>query len=201
MHENISVVPALKVPYEDNSGLREMEVRTAQLAQGVIQICGDINMNTAMDTVSSLRMLAEQRKDVKILLNSNGGSVAAGLAVIDAIRSYPHKITVLCVAMAASMGAVILACCPKGNRLILPHAKVMIHEPLISGGIDGSVTTIEKTAQSMIQTKAVINGILAECTGKTIAEIDRATAFDNYMSATEAIAFGLCDRVSNPYEL
>ena len=103
--------------------------------------------------------------------------------------------------IAASMGAVLLAAGEKGKRYILPHSKVMIHEPLLSGGISGSTSTIRKTAEDMIETKRIINGILAECTGKTIKQIDKATAFDNFMSAQEAIDFGLCDKIITSLEL
>jgi len=200
-NQNISFLSGTKFPYEDASGVREFEMTTMQLADGVIPIVGEINAARAIETISSLRYLAGQHREAKILLYSNGGEISAGLAIVDAIRTYPYPLSVLCVSIAASMGAIILACCPKGKRFILPHAKVMIHEPLIAGGLGGSVTTIEKTAQSMVQTKAVVNSILAECTGKSVKEIDEATAFDNYMSAEEAIAFGLCDAVKNPYDL
>ena len=198
MSQTTTIAP-LRVPYEDNAGLREMDSRTAELMQGCIEIVGEINTTTAMQTISSLRFLAEKRQNVKILLNSHGGEITAGLAIIDAIRSYPYEVSILCVAMAASMGALILASCPKGNRFIMPHGKVMIHEPLIAGGLGGSVTTIEKTARSMIETRNIVNGLLAECTGKSIEEINEATAFDNFMSAQEAIAFGICDAISTPY--
>jgi ATP-dependent Clp protease protease subunit len=106
-----------------------------------------------------------------------------------------------CMGIAASMGAVLLAAGEKGKRFILPHSKVMIHEPLLSGGISGPTSTIRKTAEDMIETKRIINGILAECTGKTIKQIDKATAFDNFMSAKEAIDFGLCDKIITSFEL
>ena len=100
---------------------------------------------------------------------------------------------------AVSMGAVILAGGQKGRRYILPHSKVMIHEPLISRGMGGSATTIKKTAESILETKAITNGILAKHTGKTVEEIDEATSFDNFMNAEEAIAFGLCDEIKSPF--
>lgn len=188
-----------RTPYEDASGIHELETNTAQLMDGIIPLVGEINTLSAMDTIIALRYLAKQGKDATLLLNSRGGEVQAGLAIIDAIRSYPHQLTALCVEFAGSMGAVILASCPKGKRFILPHGKVMIHEPLIAGGLGGSVTTIENTAKSMIETRNIINGLLSECTGRTMEEVDKATSFDNYMTAEEAIAFGICDAVSSPY--
>ena len=97
------------------------------------------------------------------------------------------------------MAAVLLAGGQKGRRFILPHSKVMIHEPLIMDGFGGSATTIEKKAKSILETKFVINSILAESTGKTIEEIDRATAYDNVMNADAAVDFGICDTIRNIY--
>ena len=102
-----------------------------------------------------------------------------------------------CIGMAASMGAVILAGGQKGRRYILPHSKIKIHEPLIQGGLGGSATSIKKTADSIIETKAITNGILAKHTGKTVEEIDEATAFDNFMNAKQAVEFGICDEIKN----
>ena len=100
-----------------------------------------------------------------------------------------------CTGLAASMGAVILAGGQRGRRFILPHSKVMIHEPLISGGMGGSATTIEKTAQNILETKAVLNKILSRHTGRTIEKINEATLFDNYMTAEQAVEFGICDDI------
>ena len=99
----------------------------------------------------------------------------------------------------SKVGAVLLAGGQKGRRFILPHSKVMIHEPLIMDGFGGSATTIEKKAKSILETKFVINSILAESTGKTIEEIDRATAYDNVMNADAAVDFGICDTIRNIY--
>ena len=95
------------------------------------------------------------------------------------------------------MGAVILAGGPKGNRFILPHSKTMIHEPLISGGMGGSATSIKKTADSILETKDIINGLLAKHTGKSLKEIDKATSYDNWMTAEESVSFGICDEIRN----
>ena len=98
------------------------------------------------------------------------------------------------------MAALLLAGGRKGKRFIAPHSKVMIHEPLISGGVGGSATSIARTAESILETKAVTNGLLAEFTGKTAEEIDKATAFDNFFNAEEAIEFGLCDCISTGFD-
>ena len=128
---------------------------------------------------------ADKGNPVDIYINSPGGSVNAGLVIYDLIQSLKGKLVmnIYCIGMAASMAAVILAGGPKGSRYILPHSKCMIHEPLIAGGMGGSATSIKKTAESILETKAITNGILAEHTGRTVEEIDEATAFDNYMNA------------------
>ncbi len=95
------------------------------------------------------------------------------------------------------MGAVILAGGQKGHRFILPHSRVMILEPLIAGGLDGSATSIKKTAESILETKALTNGILARHTGKSVEEIDEATAYDSFMNAEDAVDFGICDEIRN----
>lgn len=104
-----------------------------------------------------------------------------------------------CTGLAASMGAVIFAGGQKGRRFILPHSKVMIHEPLIAGGMGGSATTIEKTAQTILETKSVLSKILSHHTGKTVEQINEAMVFDNYMSAEEAIKFGICDDIRSVF--
>ena len=100
-----------------------------------------------------------------------------------------------CIGMAASMGAVILSGGEKGRRFILPHSRVMIHEPLLTGGVGGSATSIKRKADTILETRRVLNGLLAKNTGKSIEEIDEATLYDNYMNAEESVAFGLCDRI------
>ena len=143
--------------------------------------------------------MAESSEPIDIYLNSPGGSVNAGMVIYDVIQALEGKvpINIYCIGMAASMGAIILAGGHKGHRYILPHSKCMIHEPLISGGLGGSATSIKKTADSILETKAITNGVLAKHTGKTLEEIDKATAFDNYMNAEESVEFGLCDEIRN----
>ena len=162
-------------------------------------LTGEVTSEMANTFVSELLYLAQSNEPIDIYINSPGGSVNAGLVIYDVIQSCEGKIPInmYCVGSASSMGAVILAGGQKGRRYILPHSKVMIHEPLISGGMGGSATTIKKTAESILETKAITNGILAKHTGKTVEEIDEATSFDNFMNADEAIAFGLCDEIKS----
>lgn len=186
---------------ESSRGYQPLEVDSINLANGTVFLTGEINDELVNDVISQLLYLKREKIPVKMIINTPGGSVTSGLALYDVIREFRTDITMFCMGIAASMGAVLLAAGEKGKRYILPHSKVMIHEPLLSGGITGSTSTIRKTAEDMIETKRIINGILAECTGKTIKQIDKATAFDNFMSAKEAIDFGLCDKIITGLEL
>ncbi|MCQ2539994.1 MAG: ATP-dependent Clp protease proteolytic subunit [Acetatifactor sp.] len=184
---------------ETSNGIREITLRTRHLTNRKLFLTGEVTEDMANDFVSQLLYLAQDDVPVDIYINSPGGSVNAGLVIYDVIQACADKlpINIYCIGMAASMGAVILAGGQKGRRFILPHSKVMIHEPLIAGGVGGSASSIKKTAESILETKAIINEILAKHTGKTVEEIDEATNFDNFMNAEAAIAFGICDEVKS----
>lgn len=188
-----------KMTVEDCRGSRDTDIITQQFSKARLYLVGEIDQKTAMDFVAAMSVLADEQRDVEIIINSPGGEVSAGLVIYDIIQSYKQKLTMYCTGLAASMGAVIFAGGQRGRRFILPHSKVMIHEPLISGGMGGSATTIEKTAQNILETKSVLNKILAHHTGKTIEQINAATVFDNYMTAEEAIAFGICDDIRSVF--
>lgn len=184
---------------ETSSGANQIMLRTKHFSDGKMFITGKVTDQMANDFVLQLMYLCENKKSVDIYINSPGGSVNAGLVMYDIIQACSKKVEInmYCIGMAASMGAVILASGAKGHRYILPHSNVMIHEPLIYDGVGGSATSIKKTADSILETKAIINGILAKHTGRTVEEIDEATSFDNFMNADEAIEFGLCDEIRN----
>ena len=186
---------------ETHSGVNQINLRAKHFTDGRLFLSGEVTDEMANDFVSEMLYLAEIGDPVDIIINSPGGSVNAGLVIYDVIQGCKDRliINMYCTGMAASMGAVILAGGQKGRRFILPHSKVMIHEPLISGGMNGSATSIKKTADSILETKAITNGILAKHTGKTIEEIDEATSFDNFMNANEAIEFGICDEIRNVF--
>ena len=184
-----------KTTVEDCRGSRDTDIITQQFSKARLYLVGEIDQKMAMDFVAAMSVLADEQRDVEIIINSPGGEVSAGLVIYDIIQSYQYRITMYCTGLAASMGAVILAGGQRGRRYILPHSKVMIHEPLISGGMGGSATTIEKTAQNILETKAVLNKILSRHTGKTIEKINEATLFDNYMTAEQAVEFGICDDI------
>ena len=187
------------VEEESSNGVREISLRTKHFTNGKLFLTGEVTEEMSNNFVSELLYLAEKGEPIDIYINSPGGSVNAGLVIYDVIQACTDKVEInmYCIGMAASMGAVILAGGQKGRRFILPHSKVMIHEPLISGGMGGSATSIKKTADSILETKAITNGILAKHTGKTVEEIDEATSFDNFMNAEEAISFGICDEICN----
>lgn len=180
-------------------GVRQFDLQTKHFMNRKLFLTGQVDEEMANHFVSEFLYLAQSNDPIDIYINSPGGSVNSGLVIYDIIQSCEGKVPInmYCTGMAASMAAVILAGGQKGRRYILPHSKCMIHEPLMTGGAGGSATSIQKTAESIMETKAIINGILSKHTGKTVEEIDESTAFDNYMNAEDAIAFGLCDEIRN----
>ena len=189
-----------KVLIESASGSREHDLGSVLAAKGYLTLDGDITTETAMQFIPLLQYMAEEQKAVTIYLNSRGGEIEAGLAIYDAMQAYPYTLNICCVELAASMAALLLASGKKGHRFILPHSKVLIHEPLISKGFGGSATNIEKTAQRILDVKTQMNTLLAQHTGRSIDEINEATAYDHLMTAEEAIAFGICDAIGSVYE-
>ena len=187
------------VEEESSNGTREISLLTKHFSNRKLFLTGEVTEDMANDFVSEFLYLTKTNEPIDIYINSPGGSVNAGLVIYDVIQSCEDKvpINIYCLGMAASMGAIILAGGQKGRRFILPHSKCMIHEPLIEGGMAGSASTIKKTAESILETKQIMNSILAKHTGKTFKEIDKATAFDNFMNAEEAVKFGLCDEIRN----
>ena len=189
------------VEEESCYGSREINLQTKHFCNRKLFLTGEVTSQMANDFVSQMLYLSQNEEPVDIYINSPGGSVNAGLVIYDTIQALQNKmeINMYCIGMAASMGAIILAGGQKGRRYILPHSKVMIHEPLISGGIGGSATSIKKTSDSILETKNITNGILAKHTGKSLKEINKATSFDNFMNAKEAIEFGICDEIRNMF--
>ena len=181
--------------YEDSDGAREFDLRTLHLSDGVLFIKGTIDTAMAVRFASCMLMLSKERRDVRIYICSEGGEVNAGLMMYDVMQSFQGKMEVFCIGRAASMAAVLLAGGQKGRRYILPHSRVMIHEPLIAGGLGGSASSIERTAKSILEVRDITNGILARHTGHTLQEVNKATELDNEMTAQQAVDFGLCDEI------
>ena len=188
-------IPLIEV--ESAHGTREIALATRHLTKRKIFLTGEINEALANSFISQIMYLEEEGEaPVNIYINSPGGEVNSGLLIYDAIQACKMPVNMICTGLAASMAAIILAGGQKGRRYILKHSKMMIHEPLISRGVGGSATSIKNISDSILETRSIVNSILAEHTGKTMEEINTATRFDNYMNAEEAIAFGICDQIT-----
>ncbi|KJH73436.1 ATP-dependent Clp protease proteolytic subunit [Aliterella atlantica] len=161
----------------------------------IIFLSGEVSDGMANSIIARLLYLdsEDQSKDIYIYINSPGGSVTAGLAIYDTMRHIKSNIVTICVGMAASMGSFLLAAGTKGKRLALPHARIMIHQPL--GGAQGQATDIEIEAREILRLRHQLNQMLADQTGQTLEKIEKDTDRDYFMSAEEAVAYGLIDRV------
>ncbi len=187
-------IPAVEV--ESAQGTREVMLTTRHLMNRKIFLTGDITEEMANRFLSQLLFLKNEGSEpITVYINSHGGQVNAGLMIYDLIQGCEMTVDLICTGMAASMAAVLLAGGKKGHRYIMEHSKVMIHEPLIADGVGGSATSIKNISDSILETREIVNGILSKHTGKSIEEINEATSFDNYFNASDAIAFGLCDKV------
>ena len=180
---------------QTGQGERSYDIYSRLLKDRIIFIDREIDDNTASLVVAQLLFLEAEdpEKDINIYINSPGGSVTAGMAIYDTMRYVRPDICTICVGMAASMGAVLLTAGTKGKRFALPNAEIMIHQPL--GGAKGQASDIKIQADWMMKTKAKLNRILSECTGKELDRIEVDTDRDNFMSAAEAAEYGLVDKV------
>ena len=188
-------IPSIEI--ESANGTREVSLCTRHFSARKIFLTGEICPDTANDFLSEMMYLENESKEpVYIYINSPGGEISAGLMIYDIIQGSTLPITMVCTGLAASMAAILLAGGQKGKRLILPHSKVMIYEPLLRGGLGGSASSIKNISESILETRGIVNGILAQHTGKSLEEINTATSFDNYMNAADAVEFGICDRIA-----
>ena len=185
--------PTIEV--ESAHGTRELSLTTRHLMNRCVFLNGNIDSELANFFLSQFLFLGESDEPVTIYIDSPGGEVNAGLMIYDAIQGCDMPINMVCTGKAASMAAIIFAGGQKGRRFILPHSQVMIHEPLVANGVGGSATSIKNTADSIMEVRKTLNGILAKHTGKTLKIIEKATNYDNVMNAKEAVDFGLCDRI------
>lgn len=167
------------------------------LQQRKIFLWGAVTDETAKDMTEKLLYLeaTDPGKEITFYINSPGGSITAGMAVFDTMRLITSPITVVVTGMAASMGSILLCGAPKGRRLLYPHARVLIHQPLISGRMVGPATDINIQAKEMEKIRAELNQILADSSGQPIERINQDTDRDFYLNAKEAIAYGLADRI------
>lgn len=184
---------------ETGRGIQTVSLAGALLTERKLFLDEMILPKTALSFVQAMMYLTRTPEPIDIYISSPGGEVGSGLAVYDCMQSCPNELNVYCVGMAASMAAVLLAAGQKGHRFILPHSKVMIHEVFLGQGVTGSATSISRLSDSILETRDIVNGILARHTGKTLEEINSATSFDNVMNAEEAVAFGICDRIADSF--
>ena len=180
---------------QTNRGERSYDIYSRLLNDRIIMLTDEINDTTASLVVAQLLYLEAQDpdKDISLYINSPGGSVSAGFAIYDTMNFIKCDVSTICVGMAASMGAFLLAAGAKGKRLALPNSEIMIHQPL--GGMQGQATDIKIHADRIIKMRETLNSILAEKTGKPIEIIEKDTDRDNFMSAKEAMEYGLIDKV------
>lgn len=188
------------VPYvveQTSRGERSYDIFSRLLNDRIIMLSEEVNDTTASLVVAQLLYLESQdpEKDISLYINSPGGSVTAGFAIYDTIKYIKCDVSTICIGLAASMGAFLLSSGTKGKRLALPNAEIMIHQPLISGGLQGQATDIKIRTENLLKTKERLNRILSENTGKSYEEICLDTDRDNFMTADEAQAYGLVDKV------
>jgi ATP-dependent Clp protease protease subunit len=186
------------VPYvieQTSRGERSYDIYSRLLKERIIFLGEEVNETTASLTVAQLLFLEAEDpdKDIQLYINSPGGSVTAGMAIYDTMRYIKCDVSTICIGMAASMGAFLLAGGTKGKRLALPNAEIMIHQPL--GGAQGQATEIEIAANHILATKKKLNSILAENCGKPYDVVAADTERDNWKTAQEAMEYGLIDRV------
>ena len=180
---------------QTNRGERAYDIYSRLLNDRIIFLSDEVNDVTASLVVAQLLFLESQDpdKDIHLYINSPGGSVTAGMAIYDTMNFIKCDVSTICVGMAASMGAFLLSSGAKGKRVALPNSEIMIHQPL--GGMQGQASDIKIHADHIIRTREKLNAILSANTGKSIDIIERDTERDNFMSAAEAAAYGLIDRV------
>ncbi len=189
---------AALVPYiveQTSRGERSYDIYSRLLEDRIIFLSGEIDDATANTVVAQLIYLEakDPSKDISLYINSPGGSVSAGLAIYDTMNYVKCDVSTICIGMAASMGAFLLSSGAKGKRYALPNSEIMIHQPL--GGAQGQASDIKIAAEHILKTKAKLNKILAENSGKPVETIEKDTDRDNFLSAQEALDYGLIDKV------
>ena len=191
----MSLVPM--VVEQTNRGERSYDIYSRLLNDRIIFLSDEVNDVTASLTVAQLLYLEamDPDKDVQLYINSPGGIITSGMAIYDTMQYIKCDVSTICIGMAASMGAFLLAAGAKGKRLALPNSEVLIHQPLIAGGLKGQVTDIKIHSEQLIKVRHRLNSIYSEITGKPIEVIERDTERDNYLTAQEAMEYGLVDKV------
>ena len=188
------------VPYvieQTGKGERSYDIFSRLLKDRIIFLGEQVDAASASLVVAQLLFLESEDpdKEIYIYINSPGGSITDGMAIIDTINYIKCPVSTICIGMAASMGAVLLACGQKGKRYATPNSEILIHQPLISGGLSGQATEIKIHADHMVQIREKLNKILSERTGQPLDVINRDTERDHYMTAEEALKYGLIDEI------
>ena len=189
------------VPYvveQTARGERSYDIFSRLLKDRIIFLAEDVNDTTASLVVAQLLFLESEDpdKEIQLYINSPGGSISAGMAIVDTMNYIKCPVSTICIGMAASMGAVLLSCGEKGKRYATPNAEIMIHQPLIGGGgLSGQTTEIKIHADHMVKTRDKLNKLLSEKTGQPLEQIEKDTERDNYMTAEEALKYGLIDGI------
>ncbi len=191
--QNLGLVPM--VVEQSGRGERAYDIYSRLLKERVVFLVGPVNDATANLIIAQLLFLESENpdKDISFYINSPGGSVTAGMAIYDTMQFIKPDVSTLCVGQAASMGALLLTAGAKGKRFCLPNSRVMIHQPM--GGFQGQASDIEIHAKEILYLKARLNAILAKHSGKDVSEIEKDTDRDNFLSAEQAVNYGLVDRV------
>ena len=193
MNEMSSLIPM--VVEKTGGGERAYDIYSRLLKDRIVFVSGEIEDEMANAIVAQLLFLQaeDSKKEISMYINSPGGSVTAGLAILDTMRMVKCPVATYCVGQAASMGAILLSAGQKGKRHALPNARIMIHQPW--GGAQGKASDIEITAKEILRLKEILNGILADASGKTLEEVTKDTDRDHFMSAEETKNWGIVDKV------
>ncbi len=176
-------------------GERAYDIYSRLLKEGVIFLGGPIDDSVANIVIAQLLFLQSEdpKKEISMYINSPGGSISAGMAIIDTMQHIKNDVSTVCVGMAASMGAVILSCGTKGKRFALPNSEIMIHQPL--GGVEGQASDIEISAKRILKNRAVLNKMLSKNTGQTLSKIEKDVDRDFFMDADESKKYGIIDTI------
>ena len=189
------------MPYvieQSSRGERSYDIYSRLLKDRIIFLSEDVNPTTASLVIAQMLFLESEdpEKEISFYINSPGGSITDGMGIVDTMNYIKCPVTTICVGMAASMGAVLLACGTKGKRFATPNSEILIHQPLImGGGISGQTTEIKIHADQMVKTRQKLNHILSEVTGQSLEQIEKDTERDHYMTAKEALEYGLIDGI------
>ena len=188
------------VPYvieQTGRGERSYDIFSRLLKDRIIFLSEDVNPTTASLVIAQMLFLESEDpdKEISFYINSPGGSITDGMAIVDTMNYIKCPVSTICVGLAASMGSVLLTCGAKGRRFATPNSEILIHQSLISGGLAGQTTEIKIHADHMVKTREKLNKLLSEKTGQSLEQIEKDTERDHYMTAQEALEYGLIDEI------